>query len=60
MNNKEVKACNLSESGIYFAMSLNTGFPVKRFDCLSECLGFCAKDENECYPVTNNFEVIIL
>lgn len=55
--NETVKASDLPEHDIYYAVKYETGYPSQRFESLADCMYFCTCNQDY-FPVTNNFECI--
>lgn len=53
-----LKASTLPEHGVYYAVDIVTGYPAQRFESLADCLDFCCCNNEDYFPVTNNFEYI--
>ena len=56
---KLLKASNLPEHDIYYAVEIVTGYPAQRFESLKDCISYCRLNQDY-YAVNNNFETIEL
>lgn len=47
------------EKDVYYALDIETGYPVRRFESYTDCINWCRLNVDDVYPVTNNFDIII-